>query len=997
MDWFYGTLTPQPPPGKEQTSNEKDIKANKTKAKKRSAAKNSTKGIELDFVCCCDGKVCHFAWADPRASATGPAGSETNSQRNRNYNYFTALRADPTASVFARPAFSSTGFDIPAACLTFTDEKHSDTIFMPDSGNGSGAESRKVLVQVRLGHSFPLSTTIGHRYSRKRQETQTPEKSSRLGLQPQMQMEPSRWRLTKIIVSVEVTHDSTPLSALALYLQKSANPKRLDVPRYRVTFDFLSAEEWATRRETMLATDICGRTSKEKRTATWKRFRDVYGDDFVDRHESAFDAAGMTQRPSGEFSFGPILQAPSSDAGGDGPETQEQNEAYNNFIEQATKLDGGVASLTAPSTLSVRAVMEQSGTIKGCHLFGRSVTVQVYSLRDLEKVKSKFVSPQSVLVKRIRIGGAFPTLKLGVGASMVLVDLPGFGDMDPVRDKVGRTYMDNAARVLACAPAERAGSDSRLLQLLQTPSVKSWHRAQSEIDRGLAFVATKSDAVPWEELERTYTAADSPDSVIEDHVSQIRRHVRDSIRKLNYRDDIPIYVVSALKYETKREELTKRGGGEQKIDAENVAMANARRGWDAVNLENTGLPPLMRFLQLGVFLDWVRRRWLRSRGVADMSNRVMEEVGELSRRIGQPFNDPEATTRVALRICDEMTTPARLTEVAAGFGNKEGKEDCVVYPAAIDTFREFSAELHGGVEASKHKVEATCQSWYGLHHMTFKKWLRTINTHLPADELVSKTLYNEIEPSWLDFFKTLEGQRDRMADVHARWKEEARQLRIAVFRDLREGIQDKQDRERVLQELEVRFQQCLRKLPEAIENLFEKVDEEIKRVRARAESQVKTAVADRFRSEYSIINESYAGRGSDLARKNDVKRYTKENWDMKADANQMTTSLEKLGDLIKSLPEKIAREICMCVQKPLRRATWNDDTCAICLSQYSEDNRPGYGLSNELNVRGLEKLVEVAEKDIEKHRSQLQELREEVRAQAASDSEAEDADEDGME
>ncbi|KAJ7040286.1 hypothetical protein C8F04DRAFT_1254047 [Mycena alexandri] len=60
------------------------------------------------------------------------------------------------------------------------------------------------------------------------------------------------------------------------------------------------------------------------------------------------------------------------------------------------------------------------------------------------------------LVKIVKITGPFDVLSTGI----TIVDLPGYGDIDPVRDRMAAGYLQNAQGVCLVAPISRAKDDS---------------------------------------------------------------------------------------------------------------------------------------------------------------------------------------------------------------------------------------------------------------------------------------------------------------------------------------------------------------------------------------------------------------------------------------------------------------------------------------------------------------------------------------------------------
>eukprot|EP00392_Amoebophrya_sp_AT5.2_P012504 g12607.t1 len=203
---------------------------------------------------------------------------------------------------------------------------------------------------------------------------------------------------------------------------------RVPVPRFCVTLTYLTAAEWTHRLHDVLLDDICqeserthngpkpkNASKKESKKlkdvthrAAWKKLRHVYGRKFMERYAADFNS----------------------------PHTDVRERAARNFKEEAAELHETAHDVCLSKVFA--------GEEAGYKLLGRSFTGRVFILQDL--YGGKAAAHRQTILKKETIAGNFPALQICAEASLMIVDLPGFGDADPIRDEV---------EILACCTGFR--------------------------------------------------------------------------------------------------------------------------------------------------------------------------------------------------------------------------------------------------------------------------------------------------------------------------------------------------------------------------------------------------------------------------------------------------------------------------------------------------------------------------------------------------------------
>jgi len=153
-------------------------------------------------------------------------------------------------------------------------------------------------------------------------------------------------------------------------------------------------------------------------------------------------------------------------------------------------------------------------------------------------------------LERVEVGGEFhmldiPTLSNSSAEqiSFRLVDVPGFGDVNTQRESVAARALENSEKIIICANAARAGSDSQIVEYLKTDALQELQMKNT--GRGkLIFCATKSDQ---EDVDLEW--AEDAEDPREVHNNTVRDNVKTMLaEKFKYGEDVPIVVGSSRKY-----------------------------------------------------------------------------------------------------------------------------------------------------------------------------------------------------------------------------------------------------------------------------------------------------------------------------------------------------------------------------------------------------------------------------------------------------------------
>lgn len=314
------------------------------------------------------------------------------------------------------------------------------------------------------------------------------------------------------------------------------------------------------------------------------------------------------------------------------------------------------------------------------------------------------------LVKQMRIGSKWDLLKLfpapdGPSApassavpqsvEMTIVDIPGFGDENVLREEVSRRCIGGAHRIIMCAEAARAGSDDRARKFLKKDKVQELHMRNIGRDN-LILVATKSDQVEVDELRKRYhvdhntTVSRHPGIDTGDLLAlnrdQIRTNYQALVRGLDFRN-VPCIVASSAEYLKLLGKIAEIGPSEGQQNCQNPAgnnthssssgssssTVNPSAAQQAQQLiitkyktpDQTEIPALIELLAQSVALE-----------VFEKKKKVLQQLQMASAEVQTQVSNPRESTLSNTEV-EKLEKAAKegIADLCSGTGKKSAKKN----------------------------------------------------------------------------------------------------------------------------------------------------------------------------------------------------------------------------------------------------------------------------------------------------------------------------------